>query len=838
MAGRVDELDRIRALVDAARGGVAGALVVEGEAGIGKTTLLGAAAELAEGFVCLWARGVESETTLGHATLLELLTPVRERLAGIPAVQAQALDAALGWGDVRTSGDRYLVAAATLSLLAVTAERAPLLVVVDDLHWVDRESAAALLFAARRLRNDAVAFLFAVRAGSIPPAPLEGVEVLTLAGLPAAEAAGLLPGGLADAVAARLVDGTSGNPLALLEVARGLTPAQRRGAAALPDPLPVGDRLQAVYEPLLSGLSDPAWRAVVLLAASRDEATGPLVTALRRDGIDADAALDEAEQQGVVVRDRGLLRFRHPLLRTAAWRLAQPAQRRAAHRALADALPGAGTRTARAWHLAEAASRPDDSLADELVAVANQDRARRGFAAASAALERSALLTIDPARAAERLAAAVTDAFLAGDVERTRVLAARVLDGAATRRAQTEVLFTLGMLEQYAGSLPRAGDLLAGAAELAEGRLRIWALTERAVIQFRLNDLAGMATTADRIAGAADLGDPLQQALVAFSGGAARLVGGDPAAGRRLLARSLELLESEPSLRDDPRFLIPFLLGVEALGDARPARAGTERRLAAARERGALGVLVGGLALVARGRAWIGDHAGAFADAGEAAELGEQLGYAADAAVAVEMLAWQSAARGLHDDAKAALERARALVDRAGTTDVAAHLAITAAFCALCRGDLAETVSVLEVRIAADGGRGSRGEALGVAPTLVEAYVGLGRLADAAALADRYATVTPQPPDLATAALIARCRALAADDTADAVAGFAAAAAAHAQAPDAFETARTRLLYGARLRRAGQRVAAREQLRAARPPPGDCSAPRTRTSLETCCSLS
>ena len=155
MVGRGEELGRIRALVDAARGGVTGAVVVEGEAGIGKTTLLGAAAELAEGFVCLWARGVESEAAPEHATLLELFTPVRERLAEVPAVQAQALAAALGWGAGPTSGDRYLVAAATLSLLAVTAEPAPLLVVVDDLHWVDRESAAALLFAARRLRNDA-----------------------------------------------------------------------------------------------------------------------------------------------------------------------------------------------------------------------------------------------------------------------------------------------------------------------------------------------------------------------------------------------------------------------------------------------------------------------------------------------------------------------------------------------------------------------------------------------------------------------------------------------------------------------------------------------------------
>jgi DNA-binding CsgD family transcriptional regulator len=816
MVGRGEELGRIQALVDAARGGVTGAAVVEGEAGIGKTTLLGAAEQLADGFVCLWGRGVESEAALGHATLLEMLTPVRERLAEVPAVQAQALAAALGWGAGPTSGDRYLVAAATLSLLAVAAEPAPLLVVVDDLHWVDRESAAALLFAARRLRNDAVAFLFAVRAGSTPPAPLEGVEVLTLAGLPAAEAAGLLPGGLADAVAARLVEGTSGNPLALLEVTRRLTPAQRRGAAPLPDPLPVGGRLQAVYEPLLAGLSAPAWQAVVLLAASQDQ-TGPSVmTALRRGGIDADAALDEAEQRGVVIRDRGALRFRHPLLRTAAWRLAQPAQRRAAHRALADALPGAAARTTRTWHLAEAASGPDDALAEELVAVANQDRARRGFAAASAALEHSAGLTTDPAMAAERLAAAVTDAFLAGDVDRTKVLAARVLDGAATKRAQSEVLFALGMLEQYARSLPRAAELLAGAANLAEGRLRIWALTELAVTQFRQNELAGMATTTDRIAEVAELGDPQQQALADFSQGAARLVGGDPAAGRRLLTRSLALLESEPSLRDDPRFLIPFLLGAEGLGDARLARVGTERRLAAARERGALGVLVGGLALVARSRARVGNHTGAFADAGEAAELGEQLGYTADAAVAVEMLAWQSAARGLHDDARSALERARALIDRAGTSDIAAHLAITAAFCALCRGELAETVALLEARIAADGGRGSRGEALGVAPTLVEAYVGLGRLADAAALADQYATVTPQPSDPATAALVARCQALAAADTVVAVTAFETALASHAKAPDAFETARTRLLYGARLRRAGQRVAAREQLRAAR----------------------
>jgi AAA ATPase domain len=165
LVGRDKELGRVQDLLGAARGGLTGTLVVEGEAGIGKTTLLAAAEELADGFTCLWARGVESEAALGHAALLELLGPVRDRLVDLPPAQAEALAAALGWGPAGASGDRYLVAAATLTLLAAAAERTPVLVLVDDLQWVDRESAASLLFAARRLRRDAVAFLFALPPG-------------------------------------------------------------------------------------------------------------------------------------------------------------------------------------------------------------------------------------------------------------------------------------------------------------------------------------------------------------------------------------------------------------------------------------------------------------------------------------------------------------------------------------------------------------------------------------------------------------------------------------------------------------------------------------------------
>jgi DNA-binding CsgD family transcriptional regulator len=404
---------------------------------------------------------------------------------------------------------------------------------------------------------------------------------------------------------------------------------------------------------------------------------------------------------------------------------------------------------------------------------------------------------------------------LAGDIERTRTLAARVLDGPAGRAARAQVISTLGVLEQYAGSVPRAAELLSAAAVLADGPQRVWALAELGQIWFRLNDLDGLGEIADRLAEAADPGDPGQRALANFARGVALTVGGDPAAARPLLTGVLELLES-PALHDDPRYLIHLALAAAFMGDVdlRGLVAPAEHRLAVARERGALGVLVPGLALMAAGRAWIGDHAGAFADAGEAAELGEQLGYAADAAVAVEMLAWQSAARGLHDDARRALQQARVLTDRAGTTSVHAHQAITAAFCALCRGDLMEVAALLEARIAADGGVGSMGEPLGVAPDLVEAYVGLSRVADAADLTERYAAVTPEPAPPPTAALVARCRGLTVTGDEAAVEAFEAALA-HAQAPDAFEAARTRLLYGARLRRDGRRVAAREQLRAA-----------------------
>ena len=817
VVGRDPELARLKAVLDGARARTGGSLTVKGEPGIGKSTLLRAAEGLATDFRCLRVRGAESEQVMAHAGLLQALGPLRHRLDDVPEAQAAALALALGWGAATpASAERFLVAAATLSLLAAEAEHHPVLVLVDDAQWVDRESVAALAFAARRLQDDAVCFLWAERSGPAEVDLLQDMPELRLHGL-SHEAARELAGGHLDSrVTDQLADDTAGNPLGMLEVMARLTDAQRIGTAPLPDRLPVGDRLRTVYEQLLSGLSAPAWRAVLLCALNRSFSTVAVRAALASEGIDGTAALDEAVDLGILVREGADLVFRHPLLRTAALEVATSEQQRRGHDALARALSGGSPSMTAVWHRAEASTGPDPALAQDLVRLADESRSRKGYAAASAVLERAAMLTGAADDAAHLLAASADDAFVAGDVERARMLAQRVLDESERPAIRGHALLTLGRLDLYTGSVPQATEALTSAVELLDGAPLIRTLAELALARFRLGDLAAIADDAARMAGAADRDDPEQGMLTDFTSAVAAVVAGDVGRSQQLLAEVIARIE-RPPLRDDPQSLVYLALSAGFLSDVSQVFSLGEHLLAVARDRGAFGVLVPSLALTAAGRAWIGDNSGAFADAGEAVELGEQLGYAVDVANAVEMLAWQSAARGLHDDARLALVRARELTDRAGTTTYASHLAVTEAFCALCRGDAVEAVAILEARIAADGGIGPSGEPLGVAPDLVEAYVASGRRSDAADLAAQFAGVTPPDAPPLVLALVARCRGMTAANEADATQAFETALSAHAQAaPDPFDTARTQLLYGARLRRSGQRVLAREQLEPAR----------------------
>ncbi|HEY5981708.1 MAG TPA: AAA family ATPase [Microlunatus sp.] len=813
LRGRDTELGRLDSVIESARGGTTSSVVFEGEPGIGKSTLLSAAAHRAAGFRCLWARGVESESVLAHAGLLQALGPLRATLGEIPGAQADALSVALGWQQPAAPADRFLVGGAVLSLLAAEAARAPVLLLVDDLQWVDRESASALTFAARRLRDDPVCFVWAGRSGQIPPELVADPPTVLLSSLSAADARVVFRGRIAERVADRLVDDTGGNPLAMLEISQRLTEAQRIGAAPLPAPATVvGDGLLSLYGEQLGALSAPARRAVLLTALNRSGSSAAVGAALAHEGLDVAAALDEAHDAAVLIHRDAEMDFRHPLLRTAAVGRASSGEQRSAHLSLAAVL--ATDSVAATWHRADATVGPDPALALDLVRAAGFTRDRQGYAAASIAMERATRLVKDQVRIADWLATAATDAFAAGDTGRTRTLASRVLDAPSDDGAHGRALFTLGLLEEYTGSVPASVELLASAVERLGGEHRTEALAELALARFRLNDVAGVAACATAIATTADRHDPRQRMLADFTRGFAAVFAGDPGTGSALLREAVEQIATPP-LRDDPRSLVHLALAGGFLGDPGPLMSLGNHLLTQARARGGLGVLVPALTLAAAGRAWLGDHAGAFADAGEAVELGDQLGYAADVAVALEMVAWQSAARGQHEEARVALGRAKELTDRAGTTAHAAHSAITAAFCALSRSDPATAATILEDRLSIDGGVGAMGEPLGVAPDLVEAYLALGRHHAAAALADGFGAATPTEAAAWRRALAARCRGLTAPDQHAADLAFETALAAHAEAPDPFETARTQLLYGARLRRAGHRVRARVQLNAA-----------------------
>ncbi len=797
----------IARVLDDARAGSTGALVLSGEPGIGKSTLLERAAADATGFRTLWTLGVENDAVLGHAGLLPLLTPLRDLLDQVPEAQAAALAGALGWSTADRPPAPLLVAGATLALLSVAAADGPLLVVVDDAHWLDHESASALLFAVRRMRDDPVVFLLAARAESPAAYELADLPLLSLAGLTAAQVREAWPDLVPD-VAALLADQTLGNPLVLGDVVPLLSAAQQAGAAPLPVPLPVGARPLGSLAARLVGLSEDAAHVALLYALAGAGEEYAVEAAAVADGVLLDAALDDALAARVLAREAGLTRLAHPLLRTAVLAHSTPARRRAAHASLAAASASLGRTPAAVWHRAEATAGTDDGLARELAALAD-DRHAGGRAVASQALERASTMTTDTAAGLSWLARAAEESFLAGDLPRTRAVAERVLAASPSPRVRAQVLSVLGSVEEYAGSLPRAEALLAEAAGLADGVRAVQVLAELGQARFRLGDLPGYLDCAARIAAVADHADPYQRMLSRFATGWAASLTGDQAVAAPALAEALDLAVARPVT--DPQTLTVWQAIVFS-PDLPTAMQQASQRLDELRRNGLAGLLVSALTMYTFMRLAVGDHAGAFANAGEAVELAEHLGQVADAATAHEALAWQSAARGLHDAADESLARSAQLLERAGLSSAAAHHALCAAFCALSRDDLEGVVAVLQPRLAIDGGMGLMGEPLGVAPLLVEALVGLGRRAEAAELAERLDEVTPAQAPAVLDAPRHRCLALVEEDPELARAAYDAAITAHAAAPDVFELARTRLLFGSWLRRRGDRVAAREQL--------------------------
>ncbi|MDF3341187.1 AAA family ATPase [Mycolicibacterium septicum] len=409
LLGRVSECAALRTLVSGGRSGGSAVMVVRGEAGVGKTALLDYVVEHAPGFRVTQVAGVESDMELAFAGLHQLCAPLLDHLDKLPEPQRDALSVAFGRG-VGPVPDRFLVGLAVLSLLAAAADRKPLLCVIDDAQWLDQVSVQTLGFVARRLLAEPVVLVFGVRDGHDGAADvLPGLPELRLQGLSDSDARDLLDsvvlGRLDERVRDRLIAESRGNPLALLEVPRNVSAAERSGGFWIAGTRPSVGQVEEGFVRRIQSL--PADTRQLALLAAADPTGDPVVFARAAEylGIGMDA-LAPAEAAGVI-EFGSRMRFHHPLVRSAAYRAADTADRREVHRALAVATDPELDPDRRAWHAANAAAGPDDAVAAELEASAWRAQSRGGIAAAATFLERSAILSADPAlRSARAIAAA------------------------------------------------------------------------------------------------------------------------------------------------------------------------------------------------------------------------------------------------------------------------------------------------------------------------------------------------------------------------------------------------------------------------------------------------
>jgi DNA-binding CsgD family transcriptional regulator len=817
LLGRGTEQEKIDRLLADARESRSGTLVIRGEAGIGKSALLGYAREQAAGMTGLFARGVESESELPFAGLSELLAPVLDHLDSIPAPQRAALEGGLA---MRPGGpaDRFAASAGVLSLWAAAAEQAPLLVLVDDAHWLDRPSAGALVFAARRLADEAAAVLFAAREGERRAFTAPGLPEMRLAGLDAGSALALLAervdGDVSSAVAERLCSAVGGNPLALLELRELLTGAQLEGREPLPDPLPLGASLEDAYRRRIARLPGRTRRALTVAAASDTGAIYEVGTALEALNLDL-SALEPAEAADVLTVAPERIEFRHPLFRSAAYHPRTAAERRAAHQALAGALHDEGSLGRRAWHRARAVAAPDEEVASELERAAQEAMARSAPAAAASAREFAARLTPEAERRAERLTEAGRDANLAG----RGAVAARLLDEAleltedSARAADVRLL--RGRVEMFAGKPGIARELLLAASRALEpvdqGSAAL-ALADAAgtlIMEARARSALEMAEQAHTLAERVD-GPPSMATAVVLATAAALC--GQPERAPGLLEHARPLLDGE-GLSTIPWLAPGFGLALLCIDRDSQAQVVIERAAETLRAASALGFLPYLLATQCVVEFRLGNWSEAYAAGSESVRLAEETDQRNELANSVRALSRVEAGYGRREDcirhARSALELARA----SGASSVSAEAEAALGLLELGSDNPHQAAEHLDQAERFLEGVEQSTVMRSIADR-VEAHLRAGSIDQARRVLATLEEQSERTRGQWATAAAARCRGLLASQT-KFEEHFLDALARHQEVPAPFETARTELCFGERLRRARRPADAREQLRAA-----------------------
>jgi tetratricopeptide (TPR) repeat protein len=643
--GRKEERLALDRLFAQAREGRSGVLALAGEPGIGKTALLGYAAECAKGMRILRARGVESEAVIPFAGLAELLRPVLGTLKRIPPPQARALEGALALGPARAR-DRFAIGAATLSLLSASAEEEPLALLVDDAHLLDRSSAETILFAARRLLADPIALVLTAREGH--PSLLDGADLrtLTVAGLDRADASEMLSRMDApDGSVERLYRATGGNPLALRELA-----SAAGSLAGVPGavPIPISTSIATSFLARFGALPEATRRVLLLVAASDPCTVAVLARAARSAGLDMDD-LAAAEEAGLIVLGPSEVEFTHPLARTAMYADADPRERRQAHATLAAALPDRDL-DRRAWHLAAASAGPDDLASGALVHAAERARERSAYAAAAAAFERAACLSsIDDAR--DRLLfEAAGAAWLAGDARRTIALLDDAQRHGPAPLLSARIDHLRGEVAIRCGPVPNGCRLIVGAAaQIAdeEPGSAVVMLAEAVIGYFYMGDTPAMITAAERavaLAGACE--SPSAVSFAAMAHGIALVADGQGEAGAASARKAIKILEDSDELSDDPMLLRWAALGPLWLREAEAGRELIDRAFEQVRSQAALGALPHLLHHLARDQATTDQWQAAETSYDEAIRLARETDQNVELAAALAGLAWLQARQG------------------------------------------------------------------------------------------------------------------------------------------------------------------------------------------------
>ena len=653
-----------------ARAGSASALVVHGEAGVGKSVLVeGAVAEAAAaGMRVLRCHGMESESPLAFAGLHQLLRPLLPGLERLPAPQARALRVAFGQEE-GAAVDPFLNALATLGLLSDAAAEQPLLVVVDDAHWLDDASTDALTFTARRLEADAAAVLFTARDGDRRSFAADGIPRLELTGLDEAAARSLLAEALGadvpDEVVRELLDQTGGNPLALVELPTALSVEQLSGAAPLPARLQLTERVERVFLDRCRRL--PADVQTLLLVTAADDTREVDVVARAAAALDVEDphdALRRAVEARLLEVEGDVVRVRHPLVRSATYQAATAKERRTAHRALAAALEGSADR--QAWHLAAAAEGTDDVVALALDEAAARAERAGGHAAATAAYERSAALTGgDPLRA-QRLFAAARNAWAAGQVGRAATLADQAKAVADDRLLRADLDRLRARIEINTGSAATAHHIFLAAARsvAADDPVRALEMRVAATLTHQYsNDIPAdiPADVPDDIGsweGDEGLpGDARTQCLRHLLAATTADGRGDFTTALPALARAVELTGE----LDDPDVVANVGNAALHLGDDEGHRRCFTRMLAGARDRAAVMSVLYALPRLAFGELVAGRWDRVRDSAAEARSLALATGQPSLAVTPLAWLALLAALRGQqeHEDLGAELDRAQ-----------------------------------------------------------------------------------------------------------------------------------------------------------------------------------